>query len=178
VIAVPGVVNGRLAKAGEIDRYRLQVQPGERLLLELQARELGTSRIEGIISVYDTSGKKLDSAGDKPLPEDVFQVQGTTRTSNDPFLNFTVPKDAREIVVAVEDLALRGGPSYGYRLIARKQAEDFQISLISPEVNVPAGGTVTMNAAVERTDATALVVEHRLGAVDVVAEVEQELMIL
>ena len=125
---VPSVVNGRLEKDGEIDRYRLKVEPGEKLLFELQARELGTSRLEGDHHGLRCRGKKLDSAGDKPLPEDVFAVQGTSRTSSDPFLNLTVPPDVHEIVVTVEDLALRGGPLYGYRLIARRQAEDFTLS--------------------------------------------------
>ena len=123
-------MNGRLSKAGQIDRYKMHVEPGEKLLFELQARELGTSRLEGIITVYDAKGKKLDSAGDKPLPEDVFAVQGTSRTSNDPFLNLTVPKDVHEITVAVEDLAERGGPLYGYRLITRRKREDFQLALV------------------------------------------------
>ena len=92
-VPVPSVVNGRLDKDGEIDRYRLKVEPGEKLLFELQARELGTSRLEGIITVYDPAGKKLDSAGDQPLPEDVFAIQGTSRTSSDPFLNLTVPAE-------------------------------------------------------------------------------------
>lgn len=149
-VPVPSVVNGRIAKEGERDRYKLKVQPGEKLLLELQARELGTSRLEGILTVYDASGKKLDSAGDKPLPEDVFAIQGTSRTSSDPFLNLTVPADAHEIVVTVEDLALRGGPHYGYRLIARQQAEDFKLSIGSPYVNVPAGGTVAISVSADR----------------------------
>lgn len=149
-VPVPSVINGRLSKAGEIDRYRLQVEPGDKLLFEIQARELGTSRLEGVITVYDAKGKKLDSAGDKPLPEDVFAVQGTSRTSNDPFLNFTVPKDAHEIVIAVEDLAERGGPFYAYRLITRRQAEDFQLAISSAYVNVPAGGTVAVSVAADR----------------------------
>src|SRR5262245_15131096 len=45
-IPLPGTVNGRLDKPGEIDRYKLKVEPGDKLLFELQARELGTSRIE------------------------------------------------------------------------------------------------------------------------------------
>ncbi len=150
LVPIPSVINGRLSKLGEIDRYRIQVEPGEKLLFELQARDLGTSRLEGVITVYDAKGKKLESAGDKPLPEDVFAVQGTSRTSNDPFLNFTVPKDSHEIVVAVEDLAERGGPFYGYRLIARRQAEDFQLAISSPYVNVPAGGTVVVNVVADR----------------------------
>ncbi len=150
VLPVPSVVNGRLAEPREKDRYKLTVQPGDKLLFELQARELGTSRLEGIITVYDAKGKKLDSAGDKPLPEDVFAVQGTSRTSSDPFLNLTVPKDVHEITVAVEDLAERGGPYYGYRLITRREAEDFRLSIASPYVNVPGSGTVMLNVFADR----------------------------
>jgi len=149
-LPVPSVMNGRLLKPGAIDKYKVEVEPGDSLLFELQARELGTSRLEGIISVYDPSGKKLDSAGDKPLPEDVFAVQGSSRTSSDPFLNLKVPKDVHEITVTVEDLAERGGPLYGYRLITRRDAEEFQLALSEPYVNVPSGGTALLNIAVDR----------------------------
>ncbi|HJZ99208.1 MAG TPA: PPC domain-containing protein [Candidatus Solibacter sp.] len=147
---IPGVVNGRLEKAGEVDRYHFNVEPGERLLFELQARELGTSKLEGIITAYDAAGKKLGSAGDQPLPEDVFAIQGTSRTSSDPFLNLTVPKDAHAIDITVEDLALRGGPLYGYRLIARRQAEDFKLTVSSAQINIPAGGTVAFSVTADR----------------------------
>ena len=149
-VPIPSVVNGRLDKAGEIDRYHFRVEPGEKLIFELQARELGTSRLEGIIAVWDAAGKKLASAGDQPLPEDVFAVQGTSRTSSDPFLNLTVPADVRELVVSVEDLALRGGSLYGYRLIARQQAEDFTLTVSSPFVNIPAGGTAVISVSADR----------------------------
>jgi hypothetical protein len=149
-LPVPSVVNGRLAKPGQIDRYQLKVEPGQALLFEIQARELGTSKLESIITVYDPKGKKLDSAGDKPLAEDVFAIQGTSRTSNDPFLNFTVPKDVHEITVAVEDLAERGGPLYGYRLITRRQAEDFQLATSAPYINIPAGGTAMVSVLADR----------------------------
>ncbi|HXB70937.1 MAG TPA: PPC domain-containing protein [Candidatus Acidoferrales bacterium] len=149
-VPVPSVVNGRLDKDGEVDHYRLQVEPGEKLLFELQARELGTSRLEGIITVRDDKGKKLDSAGDQPLAEDVFVIQQTSRTSSDPFLNLTVPAGVHEIEVTVEDLALRGGPAYGYRLITRRQAEDFKLSIATPFVNVPDGGTAVISVAADR----------------------------
>ena len=149
-LPVPSVMNARLSKPGQIDRYRIRVEPGEKLLFELQARELGTSHLEGIVTVYDANGKKLDSAGDKPLPEDVFAVQGTSRTSSDPFLNFTVPKDVHEIAVTVEDLAERGGPLYAYRLVTRNAAEDFQLAIASPFVNIPAGGTAILSVNADR----------------------------
>lgn len=149
-LPVPSVLNARLSKPGQIDRYSLKVEPGEKLLFELQARDLGTSRLEGIITVFDSKGKKLDSAGDKPLAEDVFAIQGTSRTSNDPFLNFTAPKDVHEITVTVEDLAERGGPLYGYRLITRRQAEDFQLAISAPYLNIPAGGTAMVSVIADR----------------------------
>lgn len=149
-LPVPSVVNARLGKPGQIDTYQIKVEPGQKLLFELQARELGTSRLEGVITVRDSAGKKLDSAGDKPLPEDVFAVQGSSRTSSDPFLNFTVPKDVHEISVSVEDLAERGGPFYAYRLITRAAAEDFYLSIGSPYINIPAGGTVMISVIADR----------------------------
>src|SRR3954469_11133210 len=149
-VAIPVVINGRLDKDREVDHYRLKVEPGEKLLLEMQARELGTSKLEAIITAYDTAGKKLGSAGDQPLPEDVFAVQGTSRTSSDPFLNLTVPAGVHEIMVTVEDLALRGGPLYGYRLSARQQAEDFNLTLGSPQLNIPAGGTPILSVSADR----------------------------
>ena len=149
-LPVPGVVNGRLAAPGEVDRYRIPVRPGEKLLVEVQARELGTSRLEAVITAYDNAGNRIDSAGDQPLPEDVFAVQGTSRTSNDPFLNLTVPAGVTEIALTIEDLALRGGPYYPYRLIVRRQAEDFQLRIASPYVNVPAGGTAIVVVAADR----------------------------
>jgi hypothetical protein len=149
-VPIPSVVNGRLDKAGEIDRYRFVVEPGEKLIFELQARELGTSRLEGILTAVDAAGKRLGSAGDQPLSEDVFAVQGTSRTSSDPFLNLTVPPDVHELVVSVEDLALRGGPLYGYRLIARRQAEDFTLTVLSPFVNIPSGGTAAISVSADR----------------------------
>jgi len=147
---IPSTVNGRLDKAGEIDKYRFQVQPGQKLLFEMHARELGTSKIEAIINAYDANGKKLDSAGDKPLPEDVFAIQGTSRTSSDPFLNLTVPPDSHEITVSIEDLALRGGPQYAYRLTTRDQAEDFKLSIASAYINIPRGGTAAVSVNADR----------------------------
>jgi len=147
---IPSVVNGRLDKPREIDRYHYLVNPGEKLTFELQARELGSSRLEGILTVSDASGKKLASAGDQPLPDDVFAVQGTSRTSSDPFVNFTVPATVREVVVSVEDLALRGGPLYGYRLLARRQAEDFNLTVSTPFLNIPAGGAAAISVTADR----------------------------
>src|SRR5947207_15927709 len=85
-------MNGRISKAGEVDRYKLAVSPGDRWNLELRARCLGTSGLDGVLSIYDTKGKKLASAGDKPPKEDVFPLLSAGRSSFDPRLYFPVPR--------------------------------------------------------------------------------------
>ena len=63
MLPVPSVVNGRIAKAAQVDRYKVHVTPGEPLLFELQSRELGTSALDGLITVFDEKGTKLASSG-------------------------------------------------------------------------------------------------------------------
>lgn len=149
-LSPPVVVNGLIAKAAQIDRYNLHVTPGESLLFELQSRELGTSTLDGLITIRDAKGAKLASAGDIPPPIDVFSLQTGNRTSNDPSLNFKVPPRVNEITVSIEDIAQRGGADFGYRLTARKQAEDFLLTTAPAYINVPRGGTVQVIVNAER----------------------------
>jgi hypothetical protein len=149
-LAVPVVVNGRIAKPAAVDRYPLQVNPGEWFLFELQSRELEASQLDALLTIYDSKGKKLASAGDTPPPVDVFAVNAVARTSGDPFLNFKVPPETHEIVVAIEDIAQRGGPDFGYRLTIRKQAEDFRLSATPAYINVPRGGTALISVNADR----------------------------
>ncbi len=149
-LSLPLTVNGRLAKAAEIDKYTLAVIPGDEYIFELQARELGTSKISGVITVYDDAGKKLASAGDTAFAVDVFAVQASSRTAGDPFLNFKAPEGVRQVTIAVEDLARRGGQHYAYRLHASKAAQDMQATIQTAAVNIPAGGTALVNLSVDR----------------------------
>jgi len=149
-LTVPVVVNARIAKPSEVHRYSLHVTPGESFLFELQSRELEASQLDALITIYDAKGKKLVSAGDIPPPVDVFAVNAVGRTSGDPFLNFKIPPDTHEITIAVEDIAQRGGPDFGYRLTVRKQAEDFRLSATPAYVNVPRGGTALISVNADR----------------------------
>ncbi len=72
------------------------------------------------------------------------------RTSSDPWLDFTAPKDAREVVVTVEDLLQRGGEGFAYRLVARKQPPDFSLTVLEPYVNIPAQGSGLVTVSVNR----------------------------
>ena len=148
-IHAPVTINGRLSKPGEVDRYSIQVTPGENLTFRIQARELGTSKLMAVISVFDAKGVKLSQAGDEPLADDVYNVN-QSRTAGDPEVLVQVPSDAHVLTVQVEDLARRGGPAYGYRLNVRKGGQDIRVILNTAFVNVPAGGSIAVPIAVER----------------------------
>lgn len=150
LLRLPVTVNGRLAKPGEVDRYELSVEPGQEFFFDLQARELGTSKLTGLLTIWDEQGKKLASAGDGPLPVDVAAVTASSRTLGDPFLQFKAPENVRRIRISVEDLARRGGPLYGYRLMVYRAAQDFRASVVTPFVNIPAGGTALVNVNIAR----------------------------
>ncbi|MGH9657699.1 MAG: PPC domain-containing protein, partial [Bryobacteraceae bacterium] len=114
------LVNGRISKPGEIDRYKVKVEPGQQWVFEIAAASLGTSQLDALLTLFDASGKKLAAADDG--------------SGIDSVLPFTVPKDVREITVAVEDLLGRGGDMWGYRLTARRSPPDFVAELLTAQV--------------------------------------------
>jgi hypothetical protein len=148
-IALPMTINGRLSKPGQVDRYKVRVSPGEPLAFRIQARELGTSKLMAVITVFDEKGKILARSGDEPLADDVYNVN-QSRTAGDPMLRVKAPEGSSNVVVTVEDLALRGGPNYAYRLNVQSVAQDFRVMLNTAYVNVPAGGSAMLPVTVQR----------------------------
>jgi hypothetical protein len=55
-----------------------------------------------------------------------------------------------QVTVSVEDIALRGGPGYAYRLNVEPVAQDFRVILNIPFVNVPVDGSVAVPVTVQR----------------------------
>ncbi len=147
----PGtVVNGRIAQSGEVDRYRLAVSPGEHWTIDLQGASLGTSRLYAVLTVYDLNGRKLTSAGDAGRDPDESFVVSADDTLVDPYLAFKAPPGVRQVVVTVEDLLGRGGPNFGYRLVAERQPPGFNLRVSSPFVNIPGQGSAQVVVVAER----------------------------
>jgi hypothetical protein len=148
-ISAPVTINARLGEAGQVDRYTLRVPPSRAMTFRIQARELGTSKLMAVITVRDEKGNVLGRSGDEPLAEDLYNVN-QSRTAGDPMLRLQTPAGVDQVVVTVEDLALRGGPNYAYRLNVQPVAQDFRVILNAPFVNVPAGGSVAVPVTVQR----------------------------
>ena len=147
----PGVIiNGRIAEAGEVDRYRLPVSKGENWAFELVSAEAAASKLYGVLIINDQDGKTLARAGTYEGDENLFRITYTGQTGSSAYLNFPVPESVTELSVIVEDLLGRGGPGFSYRLSADRQPPDFLLSLDTPYVNVPKGGTAQVFVTAER----------------------------
>jgi len=148
--AAEDMVDGRVEKPGAAEKRKVAVTPGESLLVRVQSRETGVSRLDALVTAYGPKGEKLGVAGDTAPPLDATMAQLVGRTLGDPVLNFKVPEGVHEVTVAVEDLAGRGGPEFGYRMAIRKVAEDFSVGASAAFLNVPRGGTVQVAVSADR----------------------------
>jgi len=145
------VMNGRIERSGEVDRYRVAVSPGQQWAFEVEAASLGASKLLGVLAVYDpVTNKRLaltelgQETGTNPFNFD------TSRNEVDPRLSISIPKDVHQVIVSVEDLLGRGGIGFGYRLTAFPQPPDFSVELVTAYVNLPESGTAAIEVLVGR----------------------------
>lgn len=113
-LAWPTTVNGRIRQPDEEDLYRLAVEPGQHVRVQVEAYFLG-SPLDGHLMVYDPIGQKLLAKNDDQVG----------RGNPDPGLTFEVPKGVREVIVSLRDISGSGGVEYGYRLTVERGGPDF-----------------------------------------------------
>lgn len=101
-IAVPGVANGRIATAGDIDLWSWEAEAGRTYRLEVAAARIG-SPLDAVLTVTDAAGKTLATADDNG-------------GAADPVLHFTPSSAGTYYVQVAERFASRSGPQFAYRL--------------------------------------------------------------
>jgi hypothetical protein len=138
-VAVPAVINGRIGKPHEEDRYRLLVKPGMKLRFDVLASRAG-SPLDAVLSLQNDAGAELAAGNERPELKTI-----------DPGLDFTVPDGVQALVVVLKDLEGRGGPTFLYRLsITPSDRPNFRLTLFEDRHNVPQGGAAVMRVRAER----------------------------
>ncbi len=150
LLEAPVTVNGRIALAGEVDRYRVAARPGEKLLIEIEGARLGASDLFGVLTVTTPDGEYLASSGDDIPDPDTFRLFSPTATSFDPWVIVEAPEDVDALVILVEDLVGRGGARYGYRLSATATDSDFELELRTSELSLHAGASKPVEVGIVR----------------------------
>lgn len=131
---VPVVINGRIARHGETDRYVLQVKPGATLRLSSESHNLHSPLDAEIIVSSHPEGSRLAMSEERPV------------------LDFGVPAGVSVIQVAIRDINHRGGPDYVYRLqVARAGHADFTLAVGSERTLLARDGTAVLRLDVNRS---------------------------
>jgi len=138
-VAGPAVLNGRIAKPGDVGTWDLTLKKGEAMDVELRASRLG-SPLRGVLTVLDAAGKELARA----------DAVGTGQA--DPSLRFTPPADGTYRVRVEERFRHRGGPEFAYRLRVAPPAtlRDFRLTLVSDVMAVHREAKAGWKVMVER----------------------------
>jgi hypothetical protein len=136
-VTVPAIINGRIGKPGEEDRYRLLVKPGMMLHFEVVANRAG-SPLDGVLFVREENGTQLAMSDDRP-------------NTIDPGLDITVADGTTSMVVALTDLESRGGTEYIYRLaITPADPPGFSLTLFEDRQIIPQGGAAVARIRASR----------------------------
>jgi hypothetical protein len=129
-IPVGTIVHGRVARPGEVDRYRVTVEKAKALSLRVQAGAMG-SWLDSVVRVVDEKGATVAENDDVGVNNNVninpFNSQPAE--SSDSRVEFT-PRESGDLMIEVTDRYGAGGPEFGYQLQLGTSAPDFELSLL------------------------------------------------
>lgn len=140
LVRAEGVWNGRIQQPGDIDCWKLELQQGQVVELDLRAARLN-SPLDSVLSISDATGTKLAEADDL--------AQGQPDSS----LLFTAPAAGMYTVSVSDRFPGRGGAAFGYRLWVRSMARlqpDFEITSPVDAARVLRGGEFKLKISAVR----------------------------
>jgi len=116
---LPCVFNGCISTPGEAHEWRVMLESGTSLQLEVLAAALG-SRLDSVLSLLDPDGREVARNDDA--------MEGVP----DSALSFAVTKTGIHVIQIQDRFTRRFGPAFGYRLRATAGGPtDFQLRLAS-----------------------------------------------
>jgi hypothetical protein len=105
-VVAPRAIDGAIRQAQDVDVFRYEASPGEKLIVEVLAARHG-SPLDSIVTLYAADGRELTANDD-------FDASGDSR------LEVTLPK-AGVYYISLQDAHDQGGPAHVYRLLLRVQ---------------------------------------------------------
>lgn len=142
---VPQIVNGRIARAGDVDCFRFEGHAGEEIVAEVLARRLG-SPLDALLALTDADGTVLASNDDHEDPG-----AGLVTHHADSYLAATLPATGMYIL-RLSDIQRHGGDEYAYRLRVSPPRPDFELRVTPASIGVIAGRSAPITVHVLRRD--------------------------
>jgi hypothetical protein len=135
-IKLPAAVSGRLDMRGDIDGYGFTARKGQTYAFEVIASRAG-SECDPVLRLIDSKGNLVIEADD---------VRGLGKDAR---IDWNAPADGA-YRLQVTDLHDRGGPTFGYVLLAEAARPDFLLTCDPDKINVGPGGRVPVFVRVTR----------------------------
>ncbi|NQV22762.1 MAG: hypothetical protein HQ518_00200 [Rhodopirellula sp.] len=141
--AVPFGISGRLLSEGEQDRYKLTVTAGAKLRFKVFADQLGAP-MDAVLQILNEQGGQL-------------AINDDVAGSADPSLDYVIPADTTNVVLAIKEANGIGSPNNVYRIHVsdvtnEASTSDFQLSIAEQEQSVTAGEHLVVKVIVERVN--------------------------
>jgi hypothetical protein len=144
-VTLPVIVNGRIARSGDWDVFRIEGRAGEKVVAEVFARRLG-SPLDSVLKLTDAGGRQLafnDDCEDKGC--------GLNTHHADSRLRATLPADAN-YYLHLGDAQHHGAEEFAYRLRVSVPQPDFDLRITPSSVNARPGMCVPLTVYALRKD--------------------------
>ncbi len=156
LVTVPITLNGKIEKAGDVDRFSFKITEPQHLVLEVEALKL-SSNLDALLTLYGPEKTVPEARNEK---EKVLIVNDDARGA-DARIEWAFAA-AGTYSVSVRDLNNKGGETYPYRLSIRPLAPDCELKVgaldnrnrLSPfdNLRVSRGSSVALQIDVTRRD--------------------------
>lgn len=142
----PSLVSGTVGKPQAVEKFEVQLDQGQEVVLEVFARRL-KSPLDSILKLYGPDGDLLAVNDDFPRPK-----VGMIYHHADSYLRFTAPKSG-VYRVELSDTSGAGGADYRYVLRVDRPRPDFRVYVIPSGIEIQRRyGNEPLGVVVERLD--------------------------
>jgi hypothetical protein len=151
-VRLPVLVDGRISRREEVDRFRFRGHMGQELVVEVFARRLGSS-LDSLLRLVDPGGKVLAWNDDQVDKEGHLHrdASGLLTHHADSYLRAKLERDG-DYLVEVSDAQHHGGEGYGYRLRLSTPRPDFRLRVTPSSLLGRAGEFLPIRVHVLRQD--------------------------
>ncbi len=135
-VEIPTGITGRIARAGDEDRFAFTAVKGRAYSFKANAARVG-SPLDAWLKIENKDGKQLAANDD-------------ANGSKDPELTWTAPADG-SFLCAIGDVSHHGGDDFIYRLTVSEAAPSFEAAVATSAFAVQPGKTTDVKVTLKRT---------------------------